>query len=304
MEFSDYLRRCRQALGLTQEELVTELYLFEDREFGGLDVTTLSKWERGRSQPPPLRMGEILRYFQERSGLALPCVEEDSVESAEEILSRNGVDTLIGKPRALYVRLPLDTLPGDEYRIISLRHFERREQLLEIHQSLYDSVNTGFAQVERSRFREWSLDPRHLFHVLLYKDVVLGLLFALRMRPEAFEEVLSFQRPKSRLDSGDFAGVDAPASLYILSFFALHPRFLSTLYLKLVTHLILRQRTMEKVGLVTTLPEVERLAARMNLRHLASYGQGDERLHAYANTFKEMLRGEEVLRAIFPRKRP
>jgi transcriptional regulator with XRE-family HTH domain len=302
MQFSEYLKRCRQTYGLTQEDLVSELYLFEDREFGGLDVTTLSKWERGRSQPPPLRMAEILRYFQERSGLALPCVEDDSIESAEAILSQEGINTLIGKTRALYVQLPLETLPSEEYRLIPLRHFERREQILEVHQALYDSINTGFARVELDKFREWSLDPRHLFHVLLYKDVILGLLFALRMRPEAFEEVLRFQRSKSQIGSEDFAEINAPASLYILSSFALHPRFLSTLYLKLAAHLIVHQRTMEKVGLVTTLPEVERMADRMNLRRLASHGEGDERLHAYASTVKEMLRGEEVLRAIFPRK--
>jgi transcriptional regulator with XRE-family HTH domain len=302
MQFGEYIKGCRERYDLTQEDLVAELYHYDIREFGGLDVTTLSKWERGRSQPPPLRIAAILKYFQERSGLALPCVENHDLDSAETILSQEGINTLIGKTRALYVQLPLETLPSEEYRLIPLRHFERREQILEVHQALYDSINTGFARVELDKFREWSLDPRHLFHVLLYKDVILGLLFALRMRPEAFEEVLRFQRSKSQIGSEDFAEINAPASLYILSSFALHPRFLSTLYLKLAAHLIVHQRTMEKVGLVTTLPEVERMADRMNLRRLASHGEGDERLHAYASTVKEMLRGEEVLRAIFPRK--
>lgn len=302
MQFAEYLKQCRSKYNLTQEDLVSELYRFEDREFGGLDVTTLSKWERSRSQPPPIRMGEILRYFQERSGLALPCADDDSLESAETILSREGINTLIGKTRALYVRLPLDSLPAEEYRLLPLRHFERREQILEIHQALYDSINTGFARVEPEKFRAWSLDPRHLFHVLLYKDVVLGLLFALRMKPDSFEKILRFERSKSQIFSEDFAEIDAPSSLYILSSFALHPRFLSTLYLKLAAHLIVHQRTIRQVGLVTPLAEVERMADRMNLRRRAVRKENGEELRAYASTVKEMLRGEEVLRALFPRK--
>jgi transcriptional regulator with XRE-family HTH domain len=302
MQFGEYIKGCRERYDLTQEDLVAELYHYDIREFGGLDVTTLSKWERGRSQPPPLRIAAILKYFQERSGLALPCVENHDLDSAETILSQEGINTLIGKTRALYVQLPLDSLPTKEYRLIPLRHFERREQILEVHQALYDSVNTGFARVELDKFREWSLDPRHLFHVLLYKDVILGLLFALRMKPESFEEVLRFERSKSQIDTEDFAELDAPSSLYILSSFALHPRFLSTLYLKLAAHLIVHQQTIEQVGLVTPLPEVERMADRMNLRHRAVWQEDDQEIHAYASTVKEMLRGEEVVRALFPRR--
>jgi hypothetical protein len=247
-------------------------------------------------------MAEILRYFQERSGLALPCWEHQDIESIETILSTEGINTLIGKTRALYVQLPLDSLPSRDYRLLSLRHFERREQLLEIHQALYDSVNSGFGKVGLERFREWSLDPRHLFQVLLYKDTVLGILFALRLKPEVFERILRFEQSKAQISPEDFAEIDEDSSLYVLSSFALHPRFLSILYMRLVAHLIVHQRTIRQFGLVTSLPEVERMADRMNLRHRAVRRDNDEEIHAYASTVKEMLRGEEVLRALFPRK--
>jgi hypothetical protein len=122
------------------------------------------------------------------------------------------------------------------------------------------------------------------------------------MHPDSFEKILRFERSKSEIDLNDFAEENAPSSLYILSSFALHPRFLSTLYLKLAAHLIVHQRTIHKVGLVTPLPEVERMADRMNLRHQAVWKEDGQEIHAYASTVREMLRGEEVLRALFPRK--
>ena len=302
MQFSEYLKQCRARFQLTQEDLVLELFLFEEREFRGLDVSTLSKWERSKSQPPPSRIAKILHYFQERSGLALPCWENQDIESVETLLSAEGINTVIGKTRTLYVQLPLDSLPSRDYRLLPLRYFERREQLLEIHQALYDSVNSGFGKVGLKRFSEWSLDPRHLFQVLLYKETVLGILFALRLKPKVFERILRFEQSKEQITPEDFAEINEDSSLYILSSFALHPRFLSILYMRLVAHLIVHQRTIHQFGLVTALPEVERMADRMNLRHRAVRRDNDEEIHAYAISVQEMLRGKEVVQALFPRK--
>jgi hypothetical protein len=247
-------------------------------------------------------MAAIVGYFQERSGVAFPCWEDYGPEALESLLCHEGIRALLGKTRTLYAQLPLHGLDPEQYRLMPLRHFERREQLLELHQALYDDLIPDYAGVDLPHFKEWSLDPRHFFQILLYKDSFLGLLFALRLRPEAFEEIVHFRKHKRQITEEDFAAIDAPASFLILSAFSFHPRILSTLFLKLTTHIILHQRTTRKVGLTTTLADVERMADRMNLRHVNVWKTGGEEIHSYALEIRELLRGEEVLRALFPKK--
>ena len=43
MQFGDYLKSCREASELTQEELVHSLYLYDDTAFDGLDTNTISR---------------------------------------------------------------------------------------------------------------------------------------------------------------------------------------------------------------------------------------------------------------------
>jgi len=68
MEVSNYLKNCRDTLGLTQETLTHELYLFDQEHFSNIDITTISKWERGVTAPPMPRLKYIVRYFQKKSG--------------------------------------------------------------------------------------------------------------------------------------------------------------------------------------------------------------------------------------------
>ena len=302
MQYKEYLRGCRERFGMTQEELVTELYLFDSQKFGGLDITTLSKWERGRSQPPPARISDILRYFQKRSGEKLPCWGEEEPYSIDSLLCREAMRSLIGKTRILYNHLPVDTLPKEHLTLIPLRQFERREQLLEVHQLLYDDIYDGFASVELERFKEWSLDPRHFFQVLLYKETFLGLLFALRLKETAFDELLDFRRGRASIAFDDIADFDEEGSLFILSSYAFHPKVLSILFMKLTAHLITHQESYHRLGLTTGLPEVERMVERIDMRHRnAFHGDVGEEIHSYSISLEELFRNEEILRTLFPR---
>jgi transcriptional regulator with XRE-family HTH domain len=61
MKISEYLKRCRDRLGLIQEALSHELYLFDLERFAGVDTTTFSKWERGVTAPPFPRLKRLPR---------------------------------------------------------------------------------------------------------------------------------------------------------------------------------------------------------------------------------------------------
>ena len=97
MHPSDYLKACREKLGMTQEDLVEALYHFDDVSFVGLTPTTLSRWERGVTTPPPNRMAALLRFFQQKEGMPLPCIESTDEEEIELLLCEEKIRSTIYK---------------------------------------------------------------------------------------------------------------------------------------------------------------------------------------------------------------
>ena len=303
MEFGHYLKECRKNFGLTQEELVEALYTTDPELFGSLDASALSKWERGVSQTSYRKMGMILRYFQQQSGMPLPCIDDQDPQSAERGLCEQAMRYLLGTPpRHLVIDLHMDRLQAEHFSIIPLRQFERMDELLEIHQNLHENLTPPHDRLSIEQTREWALHPESLFYVILYKRTLLGFFFSLRIRPERFESIMEMTLRKNELRIDDLARPGEKASVLILSFFALDSRMASLLLLRLYAHLIAHQREIRELGLVSTLPEVDRVVERMALRISRTREIDGRRHRAYRNDLFRLFSNETAMRLLFPKE--
>jgi transcriptional regulator with XRE-family HTH domain len=302
MKFGHYLKECRKRYGLTQDQLIEALYKRDPRLFGGLDASGLSKWEREISHTSFQKMAAILRLFQELSGDPLPCLDENDTETSEKGLCEQALLRVLGTPpRHLVLDLGTDRLPSRHFSILPLRHFERMDELLEVHQSLHENLVPSYSRLELSQLREWALHPESLFYVVLYKRTFLGLLFAVRLQPERFEEIMAFRKMRRELTTEDFAREGERASILILSLFSLDSRVASLLLMRLYAHLAAHRRRIESVGLTSALQEVERMVERMDLRVHHSHKIEEETHVAYRNDLFSLLSNETAMRLLFPK---
>ncbi len=303
MEFGEYLKRCRLQNAMTQEELVSSLYSYDIEAFEGLDMSTLSRWERGKSMPPPNRIGAIVSFFQSQTGVAVPCIETKDPKSIESGLCIDALESMIGGVRSILHDLSLDTLSADEYRLLPMRYFERREEILDVHQVLYESVNPNFTRVERRQFDQWCMDPRNFFYTLLYKNTFLGLLFALRLKKEPFDSLIALKKRKSDISSSDIADMEESASMYMLSSFSLDKSVSSMLFARFYAHVISHHKSIERIGVVTPRKDVGRLALRMNISFAGNMKKDDDEvIDAYSGTIFDLLSSREAIRMLFPRR--
>lgn len=299
MKISEYIQRCRNGLGLTQDALVHRLYLWDDEAFGGIDSTTISKWERGATAPPMPRLQKLVRFFQEKSGLALPCMGSTDEESMTRELMDGEVARVVGRPRQLIGQVPLTIDFSRGFRLASLRGHPRADELLEIAAMMIESSNPDYSKVSVQKLNEWLEYPANLFQVLSYKSAVLGLLFTLRLKSESFDGILNFTKKKEELTHGDFASEEEPASLYALAYYAMSPRIGTILLARLYAHLIAHQETLQELGIVSPLAEVHRIAENMGLKPTQRRETDPGPLIAYRNDLFIVLSSPPVLKSLF-----
>jgi hypothetical protein len=195
----------------------------------------------------------------------------------------------------------MDRLGAEHFSILPLRHFERMEELLEIHQNLHENLVPPYNRLEIDRLREWAFHPESLFYVVLYKRTLLGLFFSVRLRPERFGALMEFRISRRELSVEDFAGEGEEASILLLSLFALDSRVASLLMMRFYAHLIAHQKSIRDVGLSTSLREIERLVERLDLRvHRSRKIDGITHV-AYRNNLFNLLSGETAMRLLFPK---
>ena len=302
MQFAEYLKHCRESHSLTQEQLVEALYHFDRELFEGLNPPTLSRWEHGLSRTSLRRMAGILAYFQSLDGVALPCIDAENADEAEALICRDRVASIF-KPRTMVLDLPLVREAEEEsFRVVSVRNHPRARELLKLNVLLHRGSNTPFTQVDRERFERWMESPGNLFYAVSFGDSFLGLLFVLKLRTESFDRVLRFEGKKNDLRDEDFAAVDEPGSLYLLSFFALSTEIATLLFRRFYAALIANQRTIDSVGFVSSFDEAIRLGEELNLSEWGEREDAGRRILAYQASLPEVMRSSSALRVLFPKE--
>jgi len=302
MVFAEYLKSCRQKAEMTQDEVVHALYLLDEENFAGVNVSTLSRWERGITTPSTARIGTVLSFFQSRFNAPLPCLESSDTESLEKALCEKSLIQLFGRQS----RMIVDISWGDEalphFEIINLRKHPNAEELLELNFMLHQSVNTGFTKVELANFKRWLEHPAHLFSAVTYRSSFLGLLFALRLKPDSFRKILGFSLKKNELDDKDFASPDEEASIYLLSMFSFSQEVAAMLFNRLFAYLVAHQKNTDELGFLSSFDEAQLLAESMSLKPVSRHFEDNVNIISYRNDLFTLMKSPLGIQTLFPRK--
>ena len=301
MQFNEYLKSCRERYNLTQEQLVQELYNTDD-EFGGLNTGTLSRWERGATQPSLSRQVSIIKVFQNYNTMVFPCFEDLEHEEIENSICKIGVHNLLGNSKRLVLNLLSNVIQVDDMKIIHVRQTENIDQVLIMPHALDKELTNNFSMLKEEHFKTWALHPSNLFLVSEYQGQFFGMLFVLRLKPEVFEKLLSFQMDEQDIATEDFATFEEKGCNYILSFFASNEKSASLLFLRYYAHLIANQNTISDVGALTILDDGRKLISRLKLKYLKDVHVKEGHISSHRATLSEVLLNEDVLKMIFQKQ--
>jgi len=305
MQFNEYLKTCRTGNTLTQEELVHALYSFDTGHFKGLDTTTLSKWERGITKPKLAKQVSIIKYFQTLTDIALPCFDDHSEEEIEESICKVGMQNIItdSKSKQIILDFPSDSMLLDDFRIYQLKNTTMLNKVLNINTYLDKDFNQNFTQLETEDFKKWAFMPGNLFLVCEYANEPTGLLFILKLKPEAFKKIINGEIMERELIEEDFALPDEVGSSYIISFFALNKKAASMLFVRYYAHLISHQHTIEEVGVATFMEDAQKLIENINLPyHTSCITEDNRELQFYKASLSSFLATQSVIKMILTKQ--
>ena len=303
MQFNEYLKSCREHSNLTQEQLVDGLYGYDIDHFEGLDTSTLSKWERSVTQPKAFKQVSIIKYFQHKSGVALPCWDAYSADETEELICKAGMRNLIGKSKKHIYNYPSQGMHVDDIHVYPLRTFERMDDLIEMHMPLHQNLNHESLQLSKEQFKEWALHPSSLFLACEHKGTFIGLSFTMKVKTEIFDKVLNFKMKKNEITTDDFASFDEVGCNLMLGFFALNEKAAVLLFIRYYAYLIANQRYISDIGAVVNSKDAIKLLSNMNLEYHNSYVTDDNvKIKAYRQTLSSALSSEYVVKMLLSKQ--
>ena len=296
LQFNEYLKTCRQKYNFTQEELVQELYNFSD-SFAGLDIRTLSRWEKGSTKPTAAKQVIIVELFQKYSTHIFPCFYNQ--ENIEEELCRVGIGNLIGNSKEHIINFPTNIFKADDINISHIRSYEDIDLILSMPHSIIEGLTSNYFQITTKHLKEWSLHPSNLLLVAHSNSDFLGMFFTLRLKPESFKKLISFEMNLIELVDRDFATPDEEACNFPFAFFAYNDRVAILLYLRYYAHLIANQDTIVEVGTTPLLESGKKLVEKIHLKHIEDKKLESGTLSSYSAPIEDVLINEDVLKMIF-----
>lgn len=302
MEFKEYLKRCREKHGLTQEKLVQELYFFDDR-FENLDMVTLSRWERGVTQPGIERETLIIRFFRRYEDAVIPCMKNSESEDVEKEFCAIAIRNLLGKNRRLILNFPAGVVQFDDLKTSHVRHAEEIDRLLDIPHRLIDGMAAEHVHMEKEKLKALALYPENLFLYTTFKEEFFGLLFTIRVKKTVFDELMDFRKRPDEIAFEDFAKEGEKGCSYVHAFFAYDDKSATHLFLRYYAHLIANQNLIAEVGAVTGSDGAGKLASRLYLKKASEKEVGGSRLVSYRAPLEDVLINENVIKMFFKKQR-
>ncbi len=296
MQFNEYLKSCRKKYKLTQENLVQELYNFDDT-FEGLDARTLSRWEKGSTKPTASKQVVIIQLFQKFSTHIFPCFYNHN--NVEEELCRNGIKNLIGNSKEHIVNFPSNVFSVENISISHIRSHENINLVLNMPQSIFEGLTSNYFKLTLELLKGWSLNPSNLFLVAQTNEQFVGMFFILRVKPQSFKKLLSFEMMAYDLIDNDFANFEEESCMFPVSVFAYNDKVATLLYLRYYAHLIANQASIIEVGTTPLLNGGKKLVEKMHLTHIKDKKINGETLSAYSASLEDVLINEDVLKMVF-----
>ena len=302
MYFSDYLKKCREKYGLTQEELVAELFHYDEILFKSLDNVTLSRWELGKSNPNVVRQLQVIKYFQSIDELVFPCFDESVSELVERHVCKTGMLNLSGRNRKLILNFP-SSISIDELTVLEMKDSEMIEEKIRIALDLNKEFSHNHSLISAEKFVEWTRSPQNLFLICEYNKQFFGLLFSLRLKPDSFDKLMNFKITQQDISTADFAGKDDRGCNYVVAFFAMNDMAASLLLIRYFACLVSEQRKIIELGAMSTSADAVRLMESINLHHYKSKTYGDSLVRStYRASLSDVLVNEKVIQILFAKE--
>ncbi len=301
LKFNEYLKLCRQENSLTQEEFIQGIYDL-DEQFMGVDTGTVSRWERDITQPSIDRQISIVKYFQTKSNDIFPCFNTYSPQEIQAHICKIGIENIIGKNKELVLNFPSSYIMADNLKITHLRHTEQIDNTIKIAISLDQEFTNNYSQLSDKNFKSWAIHPSSLFLICEYNEQFFGLLFTLKLKPEVFEKIMSFEMEEKDLSSKHFATSGEDGCDYLLNFFAQSQKAAALLYLRYYASLIANQNSILNVGALSMMEEGKKLIERINLSHYTDSEIDGHKLSSYQAPLDKVLINRDVLKMIFQKQ--
>jgi transcriptional regulator with XRE-family HTH domain len=299
LQFNKYLKTCRERYDLTQEQLVQELYNADD-EFSGLNTGTLSRWERGSTRPSLSKQVSIIKLFQKHSTHFFPCFYGQ--DNVEDELCRVSIKNLIGNSKEHILKFPTKVFTVDDIKISHIRSYQDIELMLKMPHSIMQGITSNYYQITMDHLESWALHPTSLFLIAECEGQFFGMLFALRLKPDVFNKIISFEMKSCNITENDFASFEEKACSLPIGFFAYNEKTASLLFLRYYAHLIANQDTITEVGATPILDGARKLVEAMHLKHLADLTVDSGTLSAYSAPLEDVLINQDVVKMIFQKQ--
>ena len=301
MKFNEYIKSCRNNHNLTQEELVQELYNF-DESFTGLDSRTINRWESAKTKPSIHRQMTLIKYFGTCTGHILSCFHTDDKQHIENEICKLGVKNLIGISKEYILNFPTRSFEVNDITISHVRSSQDIDNVLKMPYDVIENLTGNVYGLSFKTIKEWALHPSNLFLLSQYKGEFAGILFALRLKPSIFEKVINFNLELKNISLDDFASFDEIGCNLPMAFFAYNDKSSTLLILRYYAHLIANQDLIQSVGTTPLLEGGKKIVQKMNLCHHKDKNVTQGTLSSYQAPLCDVLINEAVMKMIFQKR--
>lgn len=289
---------CREKSKLTQEFLVENLATFH-LFFKYLDVSTLSRWERGVSNPNIEKKLKIIEFFQEKSGFIFPYFElVNFFDNKADILQKT-MDIIIGENRELILNFPSQNILEKELKIRELKDIKNINNIIDISLNLDQEFTHAISLLKDNHFKKWANHPSSCFFVCEYKEQFFGLLFSLKLKTEVFFKLLNGSIQENDLKMQDFAKEDEEGSFYLLNFFSYSKKSAALLFIHFYIHLLKYHKFILEVGVGTMISDGHKLIKRLHIKHYKNIQYSTSTVSFYKSPLKDFLINKYTIKVFF-----
>lgn len=294
-QFSDYLRICREHQNLTQSELVEALYEF-DKNFECLDTNTLSRWERGVSKPSLSKQTLLIHYFSESFNRIYPFIEQAERIEIEQSFCALGFSKLLGRHK-LVMAFPTHHMEKNAFKIHLIQESNLKQSALSknllILQEIYSIPLERQTQIEMAALRS------NHFAVCEYEGEYYGHFFAIKLKPDIFEDVISLEFPFTELQPNHIAEENEPGCYFFYGFFGMSDVVISMLWVNFYSWVIKKQSEILEMGAIISTKEGEMIARNMNTENYATKQFNNRTFQSFRARTKQMLITDLVVKMLF-----
>ena len=294
MTFNRYIKLCRTNLGLTQADLVSELYNF-DAMFNKLDVNTLGRWERAVTKAPLSKQVKILHYFFEKFDFYFPFLEMNNIKKIEQRFSTESVHRFLGKHKKIVMSFPTINSNKNDFIILHARESKHKETAFATAINVCDDMYGSGRFYSLETLESFVEHPSSLFLLCEYKKQYFGHAFFIYLKQEVYTKVMSFEMDYMDISPEDLASKNEPASYFSMGLFAMNERAMALLFVRLYAHLIIEQKKILEIGTLISDADAVNIAINFGLKK--SLTQQD--LIAYSATTKAVLLTKQIVKMLF-----